>query len=150
MKPTANDKKLKEPEVDREFRLKALEVLANVRAKHPELIVTEVFRSVKRQRQLYCKGRSSAELLAKGLDSAEIRSARRAGMSAAGDTVTGMLWPKYHGAGLAMDCAWLINGAITWNVPRAWWLMYVRAGKAHGLKSLGPSIGDWGHLQLGG
>lgn len=148
--PTDNDHLLAAAGVNKTFLRKALAVLRDVRSKKPGLMVWEVMRSEATQRKYYCQGRSNVLLRAKGLKILEIVEARADGYVASKKVITRMLYPTFHGSGLAMDCVWVVNGRVTWNVPKADWELYAHAGAAHGLHSLGPSIGDWGHLQLGG
>jgi hypothetical protein len=150
VKATDNDHLLNAAGVDKTFARKAKAVLADVRSKRPGLTVREVMRSEALQRLYYCQGRTTSQLRAAGLKILEIANARADGYVASKSIITRMIKPTYHGRGLAMDCAWVVNGRVTWNVPKEDWELYAHAGAAHGLHSLGPSIGDWGHLQLGG
>lgn len=144
--PGDGDGLLNNPNVHPDFKRKAKAVLEDVRSKHPELYVFEVYRSQERQRQLYCQGRSLLKLMLQGFRKKEVDAARAAGFLANEKIVTRAKVSKFHSAGRAMDVCWCINGKLTWNVPETWWDMYVHAGEVHGLKSLRPM--ESAHLQL--
>lgn len=58
---------------------------------------------------------------------------------------------SWHQFGEAIDCAWIVEGGFNWNVtdkPNNGYKVYASIAKAHGLYSLGESMGDWVHIQL--
>lgn len=145
-----HDHLLEEISVNPDFLRKAKAVLADVRSKHPELMVIEVYRSPEKQRMLYCQGRMTKQLKAEGYRDKEIAKARAAGYVNSKKQVTQTPITRFHGRGLAMDCAWLVGGKLTWEVPQAWWEMVGHAARTHELVWGGDwKIRDRPHIQLG-
>ena len=130
---TRNDHLLDDERVNPAFRQLAKQVLATVRLRGLPVIVVEVFRSRGRQRMLYAQGRSDERLRGAGFTEQEIAAYRRAGATQDKPVVTHLVNPQKHGRGLAMDCAWLISGKVSWRAPEAWWESYGAAAKAVGL-----------------
>lgn len=149
MKLTDNDRLLDDERVNPTFRRKAKAVLADVRGQGLPLFVVEVFRTRGRQRMLYAQGRSDARLRAVGFTDKEIAAYRRAGYTADKPIVTNSVSPYAHGRGLAMDCAWLVDGKVRWDVGDDWWATYGSAAKTHGLVWGGDwHMRDMAHVEL--
>lgn len=135
-----------QPDARRKFKA----LVAAVRAKGYPLIVWETVRTWAQQRRLYAQGRSDAVLLQCGYTAAEILAARAAGYTAGKPVVTRVRVPKMHGTGRAMDCAWLIDGRITWDAPAEWWTVYGRGARAYDLTWGGDwAMRDMAHVELG-
>ena len=148
---TTRDNLLNDPRVNPTARRKFQAVLNDVRSKGLPLIVWEVYRSREQQRALYAQGRTDAELRKAGFSDDEITKYRKQGYLSTKPIVTGMLNPKYHGTGRAMDCCWLVDGKPTWNVLEEWWNTYGRAAEAHGLTWGGRwKMRDLPHVQYEG
>lgn len=146
---TSRDHLLDDERVHPVFRRKAKAVLADVRGHELPLYVVEVFRTRGRQRMLYAQGRTDAQLRAVGFTEKEIAAYRRAGYSADKPVVTNSVSPYAHGRGLAMDCAWLVDGRVRWDAPAEWWEKYGSAAKAHGLIWGGDwKMRDMAHVEL--
>lgn len=98
---------------------------------------------------LYAQGRSDERLYSAGYSDREIALARRRGYTADKRIVTNLVYPFKHGEGLAMDCAWVVDGKVSWDVPLEWWQKYGSAAKAHGLTWGGDwRMRDYGHVEL--
>jgi len=148
---TIRDNLLNDPRVNATAKRKFQAVLNDVRSKGLPLMVWEVYRSREQQRALYAQGRTDAELRKAGFSDDEITKYRKQGYLSTKPIVTGMLNPKYHGTGRAMDCCWLVDGKPTWNVLEEWWNTYGRAAEAHGLTWGGRwKMRDLPHVQYEG
>lgn len=90
-------------------RVRFRAVLEGVRRAGYPLCVVEVYRSPAKQLKLFLAGR------------------------------TPLRYPIYHGRGRAMDCAFVVNGRITWAVSEEWWKCYGHHARANGL----TWGGDW-------
>lgn len=134
-----NDHLLDAPQVHPLFRQRAKSVLQIVRAQELPLIVTVVYRSREAQRAMYAQGRTDQQLLNVGFTQEEIDRYRANGYTADKEILTIRVSPFAHGEGLAMDCAWIVDGIVTGSVPRSWWLAYGQAAKEQGL----VWGGDW-------
>lgn len=63
------------------------------------------------------------------------------------NALPGQSWHQY---GEALDCYWLVDGEVSWDTtdaPDNGYRIYAQEAEANGLTSLGPSIGDWAHIQ---
>ena len=148
---TIRDNLLNDPRVNATAKRKFQAVLNDVRSKGLPLMVWEVYRSREQQRALYAQGRTDAELRKAGFSDDEITKYRKQGYLSTKPIVTGMLNPKYHGTGRAMDCCWLVDGKPTWNVLEEWWNTYGRAAEAHVLTWGGRwKMRDLPHVQYEG
>lgn len=146
---TSRDHLLNDPRVNAIARRKFLAVLQDVRGHGLPLLVWEVYRSREKQRALYAQGRSDEQLRKAGYTDSELKLYRVWGYTADKPIVTKIINPRYHGAGRAMDCCWLVNNKPTWDVPMEWWQTYGRAAKAHGLVWGGDwKMKDLAHVQL--
>lgn len=136
-----------DPVAARKFRA----VLADVRGKGLQLMVTQVKRDVALQRKLYCAGRSDSTLAAAGLSSAEIKAARTAGYTSGSARVTNTL-NSMHCKGLAMDVVPIVDGKVSWDTKCPTWAIYGKAARAHGLVWGGSwtSIKDLPHCEWRG
>lgn len=138
---TQNDHLLDDERVNETARRKFRAVLADVRkggAGLP-LVVVEVYRSQERQWMLFCQGRGDEACRSAGVPASIIRQARASGYTSRKPVVTRAVKSNYHATGRAMDCAWLVDGAITWSAADSWWQTYGHAGRTHEL----VWGGDW-------
>jgi peptidoglycan L-alanyl-D-glutamate endopeptidase CwlK len=138
------------PGVNPDFREKALRLLQSLEGQGFDILITEVMRSVERQRALYAQGRTDAALLLKGYTKPEIAKHRAAGYAAAKAQVTWILTPRYHGRGLAMDLAPIKDGKVCWDGRHPFWAAYGKECEAAGLTWGGnwaPKNRDMPHCQ---
>ncbi len=149
-----NEHLLNAPQVNAAFKAKALAVIRDLEGHGYRVQVTEVYRSTARQRQLFCQGRPTAKLRdTYRFTMDEIRAARNAGFTATKPIVTGMLVPKYHGSGRAMDIVFLdSDGKAIWDTGYAGWKAYGSACAAHGLEWAGTwkTNREYAHCQWTG
>lgn len=102
----------------------AYRFIAETRLDGAPVVVVESYRSQARQDALYAQGRTTQ-----------------------GNVVT---WTRnsLHTQRRAFDIAFVVNGRLTWQVPRSWWdYMRFRAAR-YGLRTLGETSGDLGHFEL--
>ncbi len=133
MTPSSRDNLLEHAQVHPQARELFRRVLAELREAGYPICVVEVYRSPERQRMLYAQGRSDAMLKAKGYTESEIASIRKMGYTADKPVVTQKMSAGMHAKGRAMDCAFVVAGKLTWNVPESWWDAYGRVAKKYGL-----------------
>lgn len=146
---TSRDFLLNDPRVNAVARRKFLAVLADVRGHGLPLVVWEVYRSREKQRALYAQGRSDDQLLRVGYTRDELKLYRSWGYTPNKPIITKIINPRYHGTGRAMDCCWLVDGKLTWNVEQDWWQTYGSSAKAHELTWGGDwKMRDLTHVQL--
>lgn len=114
------DDLLYDKRVNAEFRRKALAVLADLRGQGIPIVVVEVYRSKVRAALMKLQGKSKIGAKSK------------------------------HCLGKAMDCAFQVDGKITWNVSHEWWDKYGSAAKTHSLIWGGDwhSFPDSNHAEL--
>lgn len=149
MELTDRDYLLDDSRVNEVARRKFKAVLQDVRGWGLPLLVWEVYRSREKQRALYAQGRSDEQLRKAGYTDSELKLYRVWGYTADKPIVTKIINPRYHGAGRAMDCCWLVNNKPTWDVPLEWWQAYGSSAKAHGLTWGGDwKMKDLPHVQL--
>jgi hypothetical protein len=110
---TDGDVRLYRPGMDADFVVKCEAVLADCRGQGYPLYVVEGYRTKARQLYLFLCGK------------------------------TRLKYPVYHGHGVAMDCAFVVNGRLTYAVRQAWWDAYGSACAAHGLEWGGDWSGSW-------
>lgn len=142
--------KLAETGVNAIFARKAQAVLDDIKGHGYDIRPTEVLRSRSKQRKLYAKGRTDAQLKKAGYTDDEISSIRKAGYKATDATVTKTLSSK-HIEGTAMDVAFYDdNGKPIWNTTYSGWKIYGKACKAHNLVWGGEwkSFCDLPHCEL--
>ena len=84
-------------------------------------------RTDEQQNTLYQIGRSRPGKIVTNADGKKVRSNHQV---------------SDDGFGHAVDCAFLVNDMITWEVPDSWWEAYGSLCKAVGLR-WGIKIGDW-------
>lgn len=102
-------------------------------------VVTEVYRTPKRQKMLYAQGRTDDYLLKKGYTLDEIIEARKAGYTAEKPIVTNTLSSK-HIDGRAMDITFAgKDGKPHYEWPNEVWQKYGDAARKYGLEW----GGDW-------
>ena len=137
------------PEMNETARELFVALLEDVRARGVPAIVHEAVRTAKRQRMIYAKGRTNAELKSQGYDDSEIAEARSAGFKATRkNPQTGEIepeekvapsWksgPKGHGGGKAMDVYWIVKGRKQAGAPyKSWQKALIEAADAHGCVS---------------
>ena len=144
-----SDHLLDDQRVNEVFRRKAKAVLRDVRGWGLPLAVVEVFRTKGRQRMLYAQGRSDERLRNAGFTEQEIKAYRKAGATPDKPVVTHLVNPQKHGRGMAMDCAWMVAGSLTWSVPMDWWEKYGASARAHELIWGGDwKMRDLPHVEL--
>lgn len=120
VKVLGRDKMLDAAEINSTFRVKARAVLMDIRGHGLPLVVVEGFRSKVRAALMLATGKSKNGKLSK------------------------------HCVGRAADMAWFVDGKITWNVPSAWWLLYMHSAEVHGLTAGGRwKMRDTNHIELG-
>lgn len=152
MKPESRDHLLSDARVHVRARELFRAVLRELRELGIPVCVVEVYRSPERQRQLYAQGRTDEALRLKGYTEEEIRRARMAGYTASKPVVTRVMGAGMHGRGRAMDCAFVVDGKLRYNVPESWWEIYGQVAKKHGLVWGGDwkSIVDKPHVEYRG
>lgn len=139
MRPESRDYLLDDSRVHPRARELFKGVLRELRESGYPICVVEVYRSPERQRMLYAQGRSDAVLKAKGYTDAEIAEIRKKGFTADKPVVTKLMGAGMHAKGRAMDCAFVVDGRITYAVPQSWWQHYGATSKKYGL----VWGGDW-------
>lgn len=139
MKVEARDYLLMDERVHPQARELFLELLRRVRAQGIPLVVVEVYRSKERQRMLYAQGRTDEQLRARGYTQEEIQRARKAGYTSEKKRVTNVMNAGMHSKGRAMDCAFLVDGKLRYDVRDEWWQAYGKTAKQLGL----VWGGDW-------
>jgi hypothetical protein len=108
------------------FRAKLEEVLRRARRETGYAwVMTEGYRSAKRQTWLYAQGRTRP-----------------------GPIVTWLKTPKHHGVGLAADCYPSSNGiSPDFSLPHQLYIAYRAIYRAQGLENPAWIKGDYGHVQ---
>lgn len=113
-------------QLDASVSAAARQFIGDARLDGAPVVVVEAYRTQARQQTLYNQGRSSA-----------------------GSVVTWTLNSR-HTQRRAFDVAFVVNGRLTWDVPRAWWQYLGDLSARYGLR-WGPTIGlsgDLGHYEL--
>lgn len=149
MNQTKHDNLLNAPGVDPDFARKAKALLADIRSKGSQWYVFEALRTTARQRFLFAIGRGTGELRENGYSMDEIALYRKQGAKVALPQVTGIL-ASPHLRGIAADIVPIINGNLTWDVPKELWSLIGSSARAHGLTwGGGWKSRDMPHVQLG-
>ena len=102
------------------FRNKVKALLTALRAKGFPIIVVEAYRSKARALQMKVTGKSKNGMKSR------------------------------HCVGKAVDCCFLINGKLSWDVPPSYWEAYGKGAEAFGLTWGGrwKSFPDQNHIEL--
>lgn len=127
--------KLNDTRVKQGLRTRALAIIQELEDAGYRVKITEVIRTVERQRGLYAQGRTKAWLLSKGYSSAEIEKFRAQGFTSTKAKVTSMMFPSFHGSGRAMDIVFTTNtGVLIWDGSYPGYAKYGELCRKHGLK----------------
>ncbi len=107
-----------------DFRDRLRRVFADCRGERIRMVLFEGYRSPERQLHLFAQGRTRP-----------------------GPKVTGMKFPKWHGAGLAADCYPVRDGRMVFAFSQKELRSYRHAMARHGLRPT-SFAGDFGHCEL--
>lgn len=146
-------------ELKPEFATKVDQLLTNCQSRGVVMRPFFTIRTPLEQAKLWRQSRSTEEI------NAQVASLRKQGASylaqcivdvgpCNGPQVTnaipGLSWHQWREA---VDCFWFVNGKAEWDYTKNikginGYKIYVEEAKKLGLTPLGPSIGDWVHVQM--